>query len=309
MKTGAVITAAGRHEREGEFKPLKKMGAISVAERIIATFQQAGVFPIVVITGYRAAELEKQLSRLGAVCLRNEAYETTQMLDSAKLGFSFIKEQCSRTFFTPVDVPLFTRDTVYRMMAAKAPVVKPVCEGRGGHPVLLSCSLLPDICAYDGPGGLRQAINTCCEEIDFVPVEDTGVLLREADAAADAEGGLVEQHSKQLLRPIWSLSLMREGKLFDENGALLLHMLAYTGTVKGACEKLGISYSKAWKLIAALEENLGFALIERQPGGEYGGGSHLTAQGQTLLQAYEEYTAKVRQYANDTFSNYFPIEN
>lgn len=305
MKTGAVITAAGRHSGKGEFQPMKKIGTISVAERIIANFQQANVFPIVVITGYRAAELEKQLSRMGVICLRNEAYDNTEMLDSAKLGFSFIEHQCERTFFTPVDVPLFTRDTIYRMMAAKAAVVKPVCEGRGGHPVLLKNSLLPQICAYQGQGGLRQAISACCDEIDFVPVEDMGVLLREEDAAASP---LVERHSRQLLRPIWELSLMREGKLFDQNGALLLHMLSCTGTVKGACEKMGISYSKAWKLIAALEENLGFALIERQPGGEYGGGSHLTAQGERLLHAYEEYAAKVRQFANEAFFEFFPAE-
>jgi molybdate transport repressor ModE-like protein len=82
-------------------------------------------------------------------------------------------------------------------------------------------------------------------------------------------------------------------------------MIAYTGTVKGACEKMQISYSKAWGLLSSLEENLGFALIDRRPGGEYGGGSQLTPEGQSLLSRYERFEEKVRQFADTCFSECF----
>ena len=63
MATGAVIAAAGMSSRMGKFKPMLSIGAISIAQRIVATFQQAGVSRIVVVTGYRAEELEWHLAR------------------------------------------------------------------------------------------------------------------------------------------------------------------------------------------------------------------------------------------------------
>ena len=93
MKTGAVIVAAGMSSRMGDFKPMLKMGSISIVQRIIANFQHADVFPIVVVTGFRADELEKHISKLGVISVRNNSYEETEMFDSAKLGFDFIKPE------------------------------------------------------------------------------------------------------------------------------------------------------------------------------------------------------------------------
>ena len=38
--------------------------------------------PVVVITGRLGDELEKHISKLRVICLRNEQYENTQMYDS-----------------------------------------------------------------------------------------------------------------------------------------------------------------------------------------------------------------------------------
>jgi len=303
MKTGAVIVAAGLSSRMGDFKPMMQLGAMSIISRIIANFQQADVFPIVVITGYLAEELEKHLAKLGVVCLRNPAYATTEMFDSARIGFSFIEGQCDRVFFTPADIPLFTYDTVNRLLARTEDVVKPVCEGQDGHPVLLKCSLLEKILAYKGEGGLRQAIAGSTDNVGLLAVADEGVLV-DADTQADYRD-LVSLHNKTLFRPVLDVSLMREGRLFDKNAAMLLHMVAYSGTVKEACEHIGISYSKGWKLLSSLEDNLGFALLERKPGGDAGGMSVLTAEGEDLLQRYEKYVEQIKKYANAIFYDYF----
>ena len=49
---------------------------------MVATFHQAGIRKIVMVTGYNAVVLERHLSGSGVIFLRNEAYETTQMFDS-----------------------------------------------------------------------------------------------------------------------------------------------------------------------------------------------------------------------------------
>ena len=61
MTAGAIVTAAGRSSRMGDFKPLMKIGGISVAERVVMTLREAGIGEIVVITGRNAEELENCL--------------------------------------------------------------------------------------------------------------------------------------------------------------------------------------------------------------------------------------------------------
>ena len=58
MTSAALIVAAGMSSRMGDFKPLLNIGSISIAQRVVATFQQAGVEKIVMITGYNAVLLE-----------------------------------------------------------------------------------------------------------------------------------------------------------------------------------------------------------------------------------------------------------
>ena len=72
METGAVVVAAGMSSRMGDFKPMLSIGEISVAQRVVATLRQAGAERVVVVTGYNADELERHLSKSGAVFVRNE---------------------------------------------------------------------------------------------------------------------------------------------------------------------------------------------------------------------------------------------
>ncbi len=89
MQTGALIVAAGMSSRMGQFKPMLSIGSISVAQRIIATLHQVGVSKIVMVTGYNAVTLERHLAGNGIIFLRNDAYETPQMVDSVKIGLRY----------------------------------------------------------------------------------------------------------------------------------------------------------------------------------------------------------------------------
>ena len=141
METGAVVVAAGMSSRMGDFKPMLSIGEISVAQRVVATLRQAGAERVVVVTGYNADELERHLSKSGAVFVRNEEYRTTEMFDSALIGLKYIRGKCDRILFTPVDVPLFTAATVRGLLDSGAELACPVCGGQRGHPILMS----PDV--------------------------------------------------------------------------------------------------------------------------------------------------------------------
>lgn len=306
-KTGAVIAAAGLSSRMGSFKPLLKLGAMSFVQRTVANFRQAGVHPIVLVTGHRARELERHIAGEGVLCVHNPDYAETEMLDSLRLGLGYLSAGCDRIFVSPVDTPLFRADTVRQLAETPGSVVRPTWCGRGGHPVLLDAGLLPELLSGSSEGGLAGFLRRRPELIREVPVEDEGIT-KDADTAEDY-AALVDFHNRQLLRPDVSVTLRREGLVLNSETARLLRLIRYDGTVKEACTRLQISYRTAWNLISRIEEGSGRRLVERSAGGERGGASHLTRAGEQLLDAYDRYADHLQQVAQDCFGDYFPRED
>lgn len=176
MKTGAVIVAAGLSSRMGEFKPLLPLGESTLIGTVIAAFRRAGADPIVLVTGHRAEELEAHVAGTGVHCIRNENYRTTDMFASAAIGMAHIRSMCDQFFFTPGDVPLFSGATLHTLLACGAPLCKPVCGSKDGHPILIRCNLVDAILRSGGEGGLKGALDRCSTEMVSVPVDDTGTL-------------------------------------------------------------------------------------------------------------------------------------
>ena len=82
-KTGAIILAAGRSAHMEELKPMLRMGQTTMIQREIDTIRQAGISPIVVVTGYQADVLERHISHRGAVCIRHRRCTAQSAWDCA----------------------------------------------------------------------------------------------------------------------------------------------------------------------------------------------------------------------------------
>ena len=139
---------------------------------------------IVVITGFQSEILNEHLSGKNVVCIYNEKYETTEMFDSAKIGFTYLVDKCDKILFTPADIPLFSIDTVKKIINSEGMVVKPIYKGRGGHPILLDTKIVQFILSYNGSGGLKNALLETNAEIMRIEVDDIGILL-DADTQED----------------------------------------------------------------------------------------------------------------------------
>ena len=299
MQTGAVIVAAGMSSRMGDFKPMLNIGAITIAQRVVATFQQAGIQRIVMVTGYQAQMLERHLAGNGIVFLRNENYETTKMFDSVKIGLEYMRDKCDRVLFTPVDIPLFTADTVRALMDSNAPLCCPVCDGETGHPVMIATDLVDLLLGDSGENGLSGAMERLGIPMEQIPVSDRGVL-HDADTPDDYRA-LLQYHNSQLIRPVVSLSFARETEFFDANIAALLRLVDETHSVRSACQRIQISYSSGWNAIRRLETQLGMSLVDRTQGGPHGSRSELTKSARKLLKCYELLSDALRKKADDMF--------
>ena len=180
-KTAAVIAAAGLSSRLGALKQTMKLGEYGFTERIVRSFLGAGVKRIAVVTGHRAEEVRQSLAGYDVQFLHNPDYASTEMLDSARIGFRYYTG-VEKLFFCPSDIPMFQPETIRRLLDVPLPedgraVICPVCGGKTGHPVLIGGGLLPELLTCPGDGGLRKAFQSTGAPQISVPVEDPGALL------------------------------------------------------------------------------------------------------------------------------------
>lgn len=303
MQIAALITAAGMSSRMGKFKPMLNIGSISVAQRVIATFRQAGIRRIVMITGYNAPELEHHLSGEGVIFLRNEDYATTHMFDSVRIGLNYLQDKCDAVLMTPVDIPLFTAKTVTALMDSQSKLACPECQGQTGHPILIHTDLIPGILQDSGEQGLKGALERCGVPMLHIPVEDPGTL-HDADTPEDYSE-LLAYHNSQLIRPVVHIELCKENPFFDSMTAMLLTLVGETGSVRAAGKQMKMSYSSCWNKIHTLENELCCTLVSRSQGGAGGSASALTEDGRKLLSLYGTYEKQVRQQAQILFDEIF----
>ncbi len=76
--------------------------------------------------------------------------------------------------------------------------------------------------------------------------------------------------------------------VFGEGRRRLLECIHRYGSINRAAAELGQPYRKAWASLTAMEQRLGFKLLERRAGGKSGGGSVLTEKGLNFLRGYGE---------------------
>jgi molybdate transport system regulatory protein len=95
------------------------------------------------------------------------------------------------------------------------------------------------------------------------------------------------------------------GKAFGDGPYALLGRVEKMGSLHQAAQEMGMSYSKAWRLIRTLEKRLGFPLLERKIGGQLGGGSLVTPQGKDLLNHYARFRRDVGNGLEKIYRKHF----
>jgi len=88
------------------------------------------------------------------------------------------------------------------------------------------------------------------------------------------------------MKVAYKIWLDHDGKAFGEGPYELLKRVEKTNSLHEATHQMDMSYSKAWKLIQAMEKRLGFSLLDKKVGGRSGGGSHLTPEARNLMKQY-----------------------
>ena len=108
------------------------------------------------------------------------------------------------------------------------------------------------------------------------------------------------------MEPRVKLWLERDGRIVMSDYRLrLLSLVAETGSLAEAAQRMGLSYRRAWGKIKELERNLGLPLVQSAVGGPGGGHTQITPEGRDLLHRYADFQRRVEDAVQRAYAAAF----
>ena len=301
MKIGALIVTTGLPRISGVTALLPAVGAISAGQRMISAFQCADVSMVGLVVGPEDKKSERQLAQSGVIFLRCQ--EGTGFFRGLQEGLTFMRGKFDRVFVVPGDNPLFLPSTLRAMMQSAAPLVVPETKYVNGYPLLLDNRAMEFILSQPDFATAEKEVRQGGIALESIHVEDVGILLRGEDMSN--KKALIAQHGAQLSRPVVDVAIHGSTLLYDPRLSMLLHLVEYTRSVQDACSLMQMSYSTAWHMLNHVEDELGFPLVMRNRGGASGTGTVLTEKGKRLMDAYDQFAARMIKEAALLHSEFF----
>ncbi len=101
------------------------------------------------------------------------------------------------------------------------------------------------------------------------------------------------------------LYLEGNGDKFMGIGVLwLLENVKSCGSLRSAAEEMGISYSKAFRMVRNLEAAIGVDVLERRRGGMERSGAKLTPFGEEFIVLYDSFQKECKNLLDKPFSEF-----
>ena len=180
----AVVLAGGMSRRMGVPKQLLRIEGKSLLEHTLASIRASGVHEIILVLGFAADEIEKEISPQGLKITRNEAYQQG-MGTSLRAGLAAVDSQSTAALIILADQPFVQPATLDRLIefhgsfkkSARPQIVVPTYRGFRGNPVLLDRTVFPELRGLSGDVGCRAIFGDHTSGIYKLPVDDAGILL------------------------------------------------------------------------------------------------------------------------------------
>lgn len=174
-----VILAAGESKRFGKPKQLLDWKGVPFVRSVAQTALQAGLSPVIVVTGANAGLVEAAIGDLDVITVRNEEWNSGQG-SSIKAGLQAIAStHVGGAIFLLVDQPQVSTAVIRSLVEKHAeglyPVVAPMVIDRRGNPVLFDRVTFPDLGSIKGDTGGRAIFHR--HRVEYLPWHDDSLLL------------------------------------------------------------------------------------------------------------------------------------
>ncbi len=180
-----IILAAGASKRMGQPKLLLPWQGEPLIRHVARTAIEAGLSPVLVVTGAHGEEIQAALNDLQVQIIPNSDWEAGQST-SVRAGVGALPGETGAAVFFLGDQPQIPMELVHALVEAhaqtRAPIVAPSIAGQRGNPVLFDRAVFSDLMGLNGDAGGRQIFTRY--PIHFV-AWDNPSLLWDIDTPAD----------------------------------------------------------------------------------------------------------------------------
>jgi molybdenum cofactor cytidylyltransferase len=172
----AIILAAGKSQRMGRPKALLAFQGTTFIHRILETIKTSPLAPVIVVLGSHREEIERAIPL--ETCAFNPDYEQG-MITSLQTGIRSLPADSDGALLFLVDHPVTSPQTIGALLSAFKPrhIVLPTFNGRRGHPVLFSRTVLDEILELPPSSGANRVVWKDPSRVVEVPVDDGGILI------------------------------------------------------------------------------------------------------------------------------------
>jgi molybdenum cofactor cytidylyltransferase len=178
-KTAGIILAAGPSSRYGTSKQLLEWHGVPFARHVAKVALDAGLQPVVLVTGYNSRDVESVTSDLPIVISRNDSWELGQS-SSIKEGLLTLPDEAGSAIFLLADQPQIKPNIIRSLMdhhtQSLAAIIAPLVNGeKRGNPVLFDRVTFLDLLQLTGDMGGRGIFHKY--KVEFLPWHDENILL------------------------------------------------------------------------------------------------------------------------------------
>jgi molybdenum cofactor cytidylyltransferase len=184
-----IILASGMSRRFGEEnKLLLPIGGIPLVRRTALIYIEAGLAPVLGVTGYQAERVRASLRDLPIQLVDNPEFAQGQSRALVK-GVSTLPSDVPAAVIGVADQPFLSSDVLRALVrtwsSARPPAVAPRYHGERGNPILYDRVLFPELLQVTGDRGGRAVFEQHAQAVAFVDVD--APLGEDIDTPADYE--------------------------------------------------------------------------------------------------------------------------
>jgi molybdenum cofactor cytidylyltransferase len=179
-----IVLAAGESSRYGQAKQLLSWRDEPFVHVVTRTAQEAGLSPVIVVSGAHADLIESAVRDLGAELVHNPQWRSGQggSIRTAVNHLQNVEEQKRKVggaIFLLADQPQVTQSILRALVEKHAeglyPVVAPMVMDQRANPVLFDRSTFVDLAALEGDTGGRAVFHKY--RVEYLPWHDDRLLL------------------------------------------------------------------------------------------------------------------------------------